>query len=61
VVEGYLLTSDANSRALLFACSLLLSLLESHKVTILTQAAPERFWLAGRYDGNRIIVYFDAA
>jgi hypothetical protein len=30
-----------------------------------TQTAPaqanhERFWLAGRYDGNRVIVYFDA-
>lgn len=21
---------------------------------------PERFWIAGRYDGNRVIVYFDA-
>jgi hypothetical protein len=24
------------------------------------QAAHKRFWLAGRYDGNRIIIYFDA-
>jgi hypothetical protein len=24
------------------------------------QATPERFWLAGRYDGNRVIVYFNA-
>ena len=24
------------------------------------QTKPERFWLAGRYDGNRVIVYFDA-
>ncbi len=24
------------------------------------QTQPERFWLAGRYDGNRVIVYFDA-
>ncbi|HZW81093.1 MAG TPA: hypothetical protein VFF50_11530 [Candidatus Deferrimicrobiaceae bacterium] len=24
------------------------------------QKQPERFWLAGRYDGNRVIVYFDA-
>jgi len=24
------------------------------------QARPDRFWLAGRYDGNRVIVYFDA-
>jgi len=26
----------------------------------LAQKTPERFWLAGRYDGNRVIVYFDA-
>jgi hypothetical protein len=25
-----------------------------------TQKQEERFWLAGRYDGNRVIVYFDA-
>lgn len=24
------------------------------------QIKPEKFWLAGRYDGNRVIVYFDA-
>jgi hypothetical protein len=24
------------------------------------QSLPERFWIAGRYDGNRVIVYFDA-
>jgi len=24
------------------------------------QKNPERFWLAGRYDGNRVVVYFDA-
>jgi hypothetical protein len=23
-------------------------------------ASAERFWVAGRYDGNRVIVYFDA-
>jgi len=28
--------------------------------SLLAQTQPERFWLAGRYDGNRIIVYFDA-
>lgn len=26
-----------------------------------TQPEPERFWLAGRYDGNRVIIYFDTA
>jgi hypothetical protein len=24
------------------------------------QAPPEHFWIAGRYDGNKVIVYFDA-
>ena len=24
------------------------------------QSTPQRFWIAGRYDGNRVIVYFDA-
>jgi hypothetical protein len=27
---------------------------------ILAQTQPARFWVAGRYDGNRIVVYFDA-
>jgi hypothetical protein len=26
----------------------------------LAQKTPERFWLAGRYDGDRVIVYFNA-
>lgn len=25
-----------------------------------SQVKPERFWLAGRYDGNRVVIYFDA-
>ena len=29
-------------------------------VPTFAQTQPERFWLAGRYDGNRVIVYFDA-
>jgi len=24
------------------------------------QTKPERFWLAGRYDGNRVIIYFNS-
>ena len=27
---------------------------------VLAQAQQERFWLAGRYDSNRVLVYFDA-
>jgi hypothetical protein len=26
---------------------------------IFAQEKPERFWLAGRYDGNRVVVYFN--
>ena len=26
----------------------------------LAQTPPERFWLAGRYDWNRVLIYFDA-
>src|SRR5690348_17191100 len=35
-----------------------ISILHSH--IALSQTRPERVWLAGRYDGTRIIVYFDA-
>ncbi|HLJ23756.1 MAG TPA: hypothetical protein VKT71_06580 [Candidatus Acidoferrales bacterium] len=31
-----------------------------HTLPMSGQATPERFWLAGRYDGNRVVVYFDA-
>src|SRR6185312_6718115 len=27
---------------------------------VLAQTQPDRVWLAGRYDGNRLVVYFDA-
>jgi hypothetical protein len=30
-----------------------------HTVTF-SQKDPDRFWLAGRYDGNRVVIYFDA-
>jgi hypothetical protein len=32
----------------------------SLRVPRFSQAPAERFWIGGRYDGNRIIVYFDA-
>ena len=28
--------------------------------TAVAQKKPEHFWLAGRYGGNRVLVYFDA-
>ena len=39
--------------------TLLAAFLVAQSAQIFAQAAPERFWVAGRYDGNRVIVYFD--
>lgn len=44
---------------LMIAGMLLMGLIVPHYILVLGQTAPERFWLAGRYDGNRIIVYFN--
>jgi hypothetical protein len=35
-------------------------LLALYSVPACGQKKPERFWLAGRYDGNRVVVYFEA-
>ena len=39
---------------------LLLGLLTVPCSPAYAQKEPERYWLAGRYDGNRVVVYFDA-
>jgi len=39
---------------------LLFGILAVHCAPTFGQGKPERFWLAGRYDGNRVVVYFDA-
>jgi len=39
---------------------LLFGLLALHGTPTFGQGKFERFWLAGRYDGNRVVVYFDA-
>jgi hypothetical protein len=39
---------------------LLFGLLAVHCAPTFGQGKPARFWLAGRYDGNRVVVYFDA-
>jgi len=39
---------------------LTISLLAVNCIPVFGQGKSERFWLAGRYDGNRIRVYFDA-
>jgi hypothetical protein len=41
-------------------CLALAAILLGGSGNVWSQGQPERFWLAGRYDGNRIIVYFDA-
>jgi hypothetical protein len=39
---------------------LLFGLLALHSTPTFGQEKARRFWLAGRYDGNRVVVYFDA-
>jgi hypothetical protein len=39
---------------------LILVLLTLNSIPIYGQPKSERFWVAGRYDGNRVLVYFDA-
>ena len=50
----------AGKYKLVLLCLLPLTLALSAPHYVSAQAKPERFWLAGRYDGNRVIVYFDA-
>ena len=40
--------------------ALLLGIVNLQPCVVLAQTQPERFWLAGRYDRTRIIIYFDA-
>jgi hypothetical protein len=40
--------------------ALLLGLMVMASTPAFGQKKPERFWLAGRYDGDRVVVYFDA-
>lgn len=50
----------SNNGGLVFLRLVILALAIVAVQPSLAQSHPERFWLAGRYDGNRIIVYFDA-
>lgn len=55
------MTVRSNNRVLMFARMAILAIsVMTVLPSLLAQTQPERFWLAGRYDGNRIIVYFDA-
>ena len=51
--------ADENSSAARLAI-LILGLQTVNWIPVYGQAKSERFWVAGRYDGNRILVYFDA-
>jgi hypothetical protein len=44
----------------LWLASLLLGLLGVQHTPAFGQNEAEHFWLAGRYDGNRVVIYFDA-
>ena len=39
---------------------LFLGVIAGRSSLLLAQTQPDRVWLAGRYDGNRLVVYFDA-
>src|SRR5207302_6475417 len=39
---------------------LILALVVTFSLAVSAQIQPERFWLAGRYDGDRILIYFQA-
>jgi hypothetical protein len=49
-----------SSSNLLRLIALLLGIISLQPCILLAQTQPERFWLAGRYDRTRIIIYFDA-
>jgi hypothetical protein len=53
-------TSSHNPLVVPRLSALLLGLLMVHITPSFAQQEPERFWLAGRYDGDRVVVYFDA-
>jgi hypothetical protein len=54
------MTTVRGKAIVLRLASLLFGLLAMRSAQTFGQNAPERFWLAGRYDGNRVVVYFDA-
>jgi hypothetical protein len=39
---------------------LLFGIWVAHCTPTFAQKTAERFWIAGRYDGNRVVIYFDA-
>jgi hypothetical protein len=62
ILKGDAMATVLASRKLIVLrlTALLFGLFAMYSTPTFGQRAPERFWLAGRYDGNRVIVYFDA-
>lgn len=55
------MTVRYNRRVLLLGWVILLGVFGAmHCGSVLGQTEREPFWIAGRYDGNRVIIYFDA-
>ncbi len=52
--------ADYRWRIFVRSAALVLGVIALHGTPTAGQAKPERFWLAGRYDGNRVVIYFDA-
>jgi hypothetical protein len=59
-VDAMMLVPLNRGFILLRLAALLFGLWAVHCAPAIAQKKPERFWLAGRYDGNRVLVYFDA-
>ncbi len=51
---------DSGKRSSPFVAALASVFVIIHAFPAFAQPKPERFFLAGRYDGNRVVVYFDA-
>ncbi len=52
--------APANNTRSLEQLLILFALVALQYVPVWGQQKPERFWLAGRYDGDRVVIYFDA-
>jgi hypothetical protein len=61
VVCGAQVTTMINRKLILPRVTAYIALLCAlHFTPAFAQKKAERFWLAGRYDGNRVVIYFDA-
>lgn len=54
------MTISMNAKFSLLRLALLSGFLAAHCTPTFAQKTAERFWIAGRYDGDRVVIYFDA-